>query len=92
MKFLKPQIWGVRQCVGLEALESQEVAGDGWFTQLGCGPGSAYVYPHAACLVSGHLCEMQAKWAWGCLGEVGRVEQIQRRTWGRCHATGSFTD
>lgn len=65
MKFLKPQIWGVRQCVGLESLESQEVAGDGWFTQLGCGPGSAYVYPHAACLVSGHLCEMQAKWAWG---------------------------
>lgn len=50
----------------------------GSLTQLGCGPGSAYVYPHAVCLVSGHLCEMQAKWAWGggCLGEVGRVEQI----------------
>lgn len=35
LKFLKPQIWGVGPCVGLgcaEVLESQEVAGDGWFT------------------------------------------------------------
>lgn len=70
LKFLKPQIWGVRPCVGLGCAEKcwsprrlQEMGGS--LTQLGCGPGSAYVYPHAACLVSGHLCEMQAKWAWG---------------------------
>lgn len=65
----------------------------GSLTQLGCGPGSAYVYPHAACLVSGHLCEMQAKWAWGVpRGNASRAEQNQSRTWGRCHATGSSID
>lgn len=68
MKFLKPQIWGV-SAWDLGVLKHwsprrlQELGGS--ITQLGCGPGSAYVYPHAACLVSGHLCEMQAKWAWG---------------------------
>lgn len=46
------------------------------------------MYPHATRLVSGHLYEMEAKWALvgGGLGVVDGVGRLQRNTWGRCHA------